>query len=511
MEAALRAKGADRRFAGEDWVATVGIQARTIRALLATLESIRDTGRVPIRSGDVSVRPDGQVVVRVNPMDQWDRVLFPGWVGEIWLDPEVGIDDLDDHLGSFYTKAGVAEPGVGAVLGAGNVGSIAPLDALHKLFVDGTTVIVKFNPVNEYIGPIFEEVFGDLIEEGFVRTAYGGSEVGFAVAHHPLVTEVHLTGSARTLEALVYGMGPDGAARRAAGQRLLDKPVTSELGNVTPVIVVPGPWRDRDLRFQAEHLATHSKQNDGFTCNAAQVLVLHDGWELKEPFLRELRRVLGRLPARPAYYPGAEERWRRFADSHREVEYLGPVGPGQVPATLLLRVDPDSDHLAFREESFCAVTATVELGGDDAAGFLQRAVEFSNDRLSGDLSASVLVDPATAAELGDRLDAAIAGLRYGATGINVWTAASYGLGTAIWGGYPDHTDGTGSGSGFVHNGRLVDRPQRSVVAAPFRQFPKPAWFVTHRNATRALRRFAEFEAKPGLVRLLRTAAAVLRG
>ena len=38
----------------------------------------------------------------------------------------------------------------------------APLDALHKLFVDGKTTIVKFNPVNEYIGPVFEKVFAVL-------------------------------------------------------------------------------------------------------------------------------------------------------------------------------------------------------------------------------------------------------------------------------------------------------------------------------------------------------------
>jgi hypothetical protein len=182
-----------------------------------------------------------------------------------------------------------------------------------------------------------------------------------------------------------------------------------------------------------------------------------------------------------------------------------------VPATLLTQVDPAADHLAFREESFCAVTATVELGGEDAAGFLEQAVVFCNDRLSGDLSATLLVDPATAADLGDRLDAAVAGMRYGAVGINVWTAASYGLGTTIWGGYPDHTDEAGSGNGFVHNGRLVDRPQRSVVWAPFRQFPKPPWFVTHRSGNRALRRFAEFEVDPGVLRLLRTALPTLRG
>ena len=34
------------------------------------------------------------------------------------------------------------------------------------------------NPVNDYLGPIFEEVFDDLVRRGFVRFAYGGAGVG---------------------------------------------------------------------------------------------------------------------------------------------------------------------------------------------------------------------------------------------------------------------------------------------------------------------------------------------
>ena len=70
---------------------------------------------------------------------------------------------------------------------------------------------------------------------------------------------------------------------------------------------------------------------------------------------------------------------------------------------------------------------------------------------------------------------------------------------------------TASGIGFVHNGRLIDHPQKSVVWAPFRQFPKPPWFVSHRSTNRAMKLFAEFETDPGLVRLLKVGAASLRG
>lgn len=512
VAAAVAAKGGDARFAGEDWVGGVAIQGRALRVLIDTLRGIERTGRVDIAAAHVSVRSDGRVTIEVTPMDVWDRLLFPGLRGEIWLESGVGIDDLDAHLGSFYTKGGTAQPGVAAVLGAGNVASIAPLDALHMLFVEGKTAIVKFNPVNDYIGPFFERVFADLIDGGFIRAIYGGATEGSYLAHHPMVDQVHLTGSVQTHDAIVYGPGAEGAARKARNEPVLTKPITSELGNVSPVIIVPGPWKESDLRFQAEHVATQMKQNDGFNCNAAKVIVLHEGWDQKEAFLAQLRETLGGLPSRPAYYPGAMERWDSFAASHDEVEFIGPVGDGMVPATLLIGLDPAADHLAFSEESFCSVTATTELGGDDAADFLGRAVTFCNERLEGTLNATILVDPATLAALDGAVDTAVDGLRYGSIGVNIWGGASYALGTTVWGGHPGSTIADPkSGIGFVHNGRLIDRPMKSVVWAPFRQFPKPPWFVSHRNTNKAMRRFAEFETDPGPVTLARVGLAALRG
>lgn len=512
VAAAVAAKGNDRHLAGEDWVGAVSIQARTIRALLATLEGIRRTGRVPVSADRVSTRAGGQVVLGAVPMDAWDRLLFPGWRGDVWLDPEVGVDDLDDDLGSFYTKGGTARPGVAVVLGAGNVACIPSTDAIDKLFVEGKTVVVKFNPVNDYIGPFFEYVFGELIDEGFVRTAYGGPGVGEYLAFHPSVDEVHVTGSTATHDAIVFGEGAEGERRRAAREPRLDKRITSELGNVSPLIVVPGEWSRREMAAQASQAATQIKQNDGFNCNAAKVIVLHRGWPQREEFLDRLRDVLGSVPPRPAYYPGAESRWQQFVDSHPSVELVGPAGSGILPAALAVGLDPAEDHPAFREESFCAAAAVTDLGGSDAAEFLHRAVGFANERLFGTLNATLLVDPRTAASLGASLEEAIAALRYGSIGVNEWAAASYALGILPWGGFPGRPlHDVQSGTGFVHNGLLVDRPQKTVTWAPFVKVPEQPWMVTHGNPSRALRRFAEFEVSPGIGRLLALGAEVVRG
>jgi acyl-CoA reductase-like NAD-dependent aldehyde dehydrogenase len=500
---ACRAKGLRGAQAGEEWVAGIIPQLRTMRILLDTLEGIRRTGRVPLPENAVRVRPDGQVTIRVVPTDIYDRVLYRGFTADIWVDPAVTRADLEQHLGSFYTK-GVTPPAqVALVLGAGNVASIGPLDVIHKLFFEGATVLVKFSRVNEYLGPHFERAWADLIADGFVRIVYGGgADVGVYAAHLPDVAQVHLTGSGRTYDSVVWGSGEEASTRKASGTPLLDKPVSCELGNVSPVVIVPGEWSDRALRLRAEDVATQIVQNDGFNCNAARVLVMAEGWPQREAFLGQVHRVLASLPVRPAYYPDAETTYDRFLAAHDRVETFGRRTPGFLPPALLVDLNPEEDHLAFREEAWCPMAATTSLPGATPAEFLGRAVSFCNQRLSGTLNATVIADGGSVRTLGPAWDAALAGLRYGTVAVNVWGAAGFVLGPTPWGGFPGHTPtAIGSGLGFVHNARLVDRPQKGVVHAPFGLFPKPPWFVTHRNAHRVLSRVAALDADPHLWRL----------
>src|SRR5581483_1655232 len=133
------------------------------------------------------------------------------------------------------------------VLGAGNVSSIGPLDVVYKLFVEDQVVVFKTNPVNAYLGPLMEEGFRALVEPGYLRVVYGGAAEGAYLCNSAGVDEIHITGSDKTFDAIVFGAGPEGAERKAAHQPLLDKRITGELGNVSPVIVVPGPWSKKEL------------------------------------------------------------------------------------------------------------------------------------------------------------------------------------------------------------------------------------------------------------------------
>ncbi len=514
VEAAAAAKGLPPASAatGEEWMAGPYIVIRTLRLLIATLESLRRHGRVVVDPDRVRRGPDGRAVVEAFPLNVYDRTLYGGFRAEVWMEAGVTPENLDRNLAEFYRRAD-PEGRVALVLGAGNVASIAPLDAVHKLFAEGQTVILKFNPVNDYLGPFFEDAFGDLIRDGYLKTAYGGADVGAYLCSHPGIDEIHITGGAPTHDAIVFGPGPDGAERKRRNQPLLEKRITSELGNVSPVVVVPGDWSESQIRFQAQNLATQMVQNSGFNCNAARVIVTHADWPQRQALLDEVSHVLSRLPARPAYYPGAETRYNQFTTAYPGAHRLGPRADGALPAALATGLDPDDTRqLAFTTESFCPFTAEVPLVADGPDDFLARAVDFCNDHLYGTLNAEILVDPKTEKSLSSELDRTVEGLRYGTVAINHWPAMGFALGSTPWGAFPGHTlDDIQSGIGWVHNTFLFDRPEKTVIRGPFTVFPKPAWFVTHKNAHRVGERLARFEADPGPLGLPGIVWAALRG
>jgi len=508
----------DSPWVGEEWVTGPWALAAAINGYLATLSAL-SAGRVPEFRG-VTTRSDGRLVVPVFPRSLVDRLLMSGISAEVWMQPGVTAAGLAENMASFYREPN-PRGRVALVLGAGNVNGIAPLDTLYRLIAHGQVVLLKMSPVNAYLAGILEEVFEPFVAAGFLRVVCGGAEAGEYLVRHDGIAEVHITGSAATHDAIVWGVGEQAAERRRRGEPLLDKPITSELGGVGPVIVVPGSWSAADLRYQAEHVATMKLHNGGCNCVAAQVLVLSREWPLRGAFLDELRRLMGELPPRAAFYPGAADRQRAAAAAHPD----GELFAGEVPRTLITGLDPEatSEH-CFVSEVFGAVLAEVSLPGDDAASFLDNAVAFCNRRLAGTLGANLLVHPRTMREAGVALDRAIADLEYGAVGVNVWNAVAFLLAQATWGAYPGHTLGDiGSGIGVVRNSFLFDKPQKTVARGPFYPFPrswlhgdhsllpKPPWFVTNRTAHVTARRVATIAVDPRLRRIPGIFSSALRG
>ena len=171
-------------------------------------------------------RPDGTVVARVLPVDLYQRLLFNGIEAQVWMQPGATKDNLHENMAAFYREQD-PQGRVALVLGAGNVAAIVPLDILDRMINWGQVVICKMNPVNEYLGPIFEDIFAPLIRDGYVRFVYGGGDVGRYLTEHELVKAIHITGSAATHDLIVYGSGEEGARRKATDDRVLDKPINS--------------------------------------------------------------------------------------------------------------------------------------------------------------------------------------------------------------------------------------------------------------------------------------------
>ncbi len=492
VEACLRAKGLNVDLAGEEWAIGPYTVMKALRQTRGALEDIR-RGAAPRIPGPVTVRPNGQVVARVFPQTRYDALLFTGVTGEVWMQPGVTREGLAATQAIAYRDKRQTGQ-VALVLGAGNVSSIGPLDILYKLFVEDQVVVFKSNPVNDYLGPVFADALRALIAPGYLRLVYGGVAEGSYLCEHPDVDEIHITGSDKTYDAIVWGTGDEGEARKMADTPLLDKRVSGELGNVSPVIVVPGPWSGRDIAYQAQHLASSLVTNAGFNCNASRVIVTHAGWHDRDALLDALRRTLAAVPPRVAYYPGAEAREQRFREAHPAAEQLGGAGGHGASATrpwmLIPGVNPENaDDICFTTEAFCGLFAESPLAAADAAQFLDRAVTFCNERLWGSLNATILVHPRSLKEpaVAAALERAQANLRYGTVGINYWAGTAFTMGVLPWGAYPGHTaKDIQSGSGVVHNTLMFSQPQKSVLRGPWRSTPTPPWFASQRKQARAV-------------------------
>ena len=320
LAAACAAKGLEpgSTEAGEELFAGIGTFVRMARLFRDALRDIAKDGK-PSFAGPVREAYDGRLRVQVFPESPFDRITFPQTTAEVWMQPGVSREALVAGQAPAYADPS-AHTGTALVLAAGNVASLGPRDVLSKLFVGGKVVVMKANPVNDYLVPHWSRALAPLIDAHVLRIVDGGAAVGEYLTHHPRIDEVHITGSDKTYDAVVFGTGPDGAQRKAADEPVLDKPVTVELGNVSPVIVVPGTWSIAELRYQAEHVATMLVNNAGFNCISARVVVTHAAWPQRDAFLGALTQTLAGITTRRAYYPGARDRREAFVDAHPEAQ-----------------------------------------------------------------------------------------------------------------------------------------------------------------------------------------------
>jgi acyl-CoA reductase-like NAD-dependent aldehyde dehydrogenase len=484
--------------AGEAWLSGPMV---TIEGFRQYAKALRQGGRPRPRRLRQAV--NGQTVADVFPRSLSERFLYHNMTAEVWIEP--GREPTQGRI--YREKAeGHYPPGrVALVLG--------PIDVLHKLFVEDQVVVLKMHPVNEYLGPLFERAFESLIRDGYLGVVYGGKDVGEYLCLHTGVEAIHLTGSDKTHDAIVWGADPDDqASRKATGNPRTAKQITAELGCATPILIVPGDWSESDLDFQARHVAGTVAHNASFNCNAGQVLVLARDWAAREAFVERVRDTLRRTPPRRAYYPGAHERYATFREHYPQAVVLGRGCAGEIPWTFVPEVPAEHGEHALSNEAFCGVMAEVSLDARSAPEFLSQAVALCNEKIWGTLSCAMLVDRATRRTHEREVEQAIADLHYGSIGVNVWPGVNFALSSTTWGAFPGHTaERIVSGTGVVHNALMFDHPQKSVVRSHFRVRPKPIWFADHRTLDVLGRHLTIFAASRSPWALMRVALSGLLG
>jgi hypothetical protein len=513
-DAAVAAKHTPSALAGEEWFSGPYVTMDGFGGVAQSLERLA-AGRSPIEGLRTGTAPGGRATVSVLPTSAYEQVLLSGFSAEVWLEPGVGLDQAEREAGLGARDTGV-NGGVGVVLGAGNVSGIGPLDVLYELVAFNRASVLKLNPTFASLKPVYEAALAPLIEADLLRIVNGAAAVGGYLTGHDGIDHVHITGSAITHDAIVWGVGEEAERRRAAGEPKLTKAITSELGGVSPIIVIPGEWSEADLRYQAEHVVTQRLHNSGHNCIAGQTLVLSADWPQRDAFLAAIREVLDTLPARGPWYPGSDAKLALATQSYPEAEW-------HTDNRLLIQVDETTSQDLFSTEYFTSVLGHTSLPGTGAV-FFANAVAFANERLDGTLGGSIIVAPADRTAMGGAFDAILADLRYGTIAINAWSAMGFLLRGAPWGAFPGNTlDAAGSGIGVVHNSYLLPRTERTIVTGPFRPFPrsvlhgelslspKAPWFVTARTAATTAQRMTRFVGKPSWVRIPGIVASAFRG
>ncbi|WP_066913387.1 aldehyde dehydrogenase family protein [Millisia brevis] len=478
---------------GEEWMSGPYAALAGYAAVADSLDKLANNTS-PLAGVKAGRAPGDRTTFRVLPGNLFEYNLFHGFSAEVWLSPGVSEHDARARAGLGARRVG-ENGGVGLVLGAGNISAIGPLDVLYELVAHNRASVLKLNPTFAALTDAYTKAFAPLIHADLLRIVNGGAEVGSYLTAHVGIAHVHITGSGKTHDLIVWGSTTD-----TSGAPILDKPITSELGGVSPIIVVPGEWSAADLQFQAEHVATQRLHNSGHNCIAGQALIVSADWPQRDDFLRVLSEVLAQAPARPVWYPGSDAKLAAAVDSYPDAH--------KVSNGLLIEVDESTSQDLFTTEYFAPVLGHTSLPGDGIV-FLRNAVEFANTRLDGSLGAGVIVAPGDRKSMGGAFDEAIADLRYGTIGINVWSAIGFLVPALSWGAYPGNTlDAVGSGIGIVHNAHLVSEVERSVISGPFRPFPrsvrhgefaltpKPSWFVTNKKAGDIATRLTAFAADP---------------
>ena len=458
-------------IAASEEMVNSAIMVGTIRALIRTYLSVVKTSKPPkIKSQRALTGP--QYITSVFPYDFADTMSpygMSGVKGEVWT--------VDGPPIQKYSSNGH----VSLVLGAGNQNFLAFGDVMHEMFIKGNVTILKHHPIREFCSPFYEEIFADLIDEGFFVSTRGNLDISSWLCQHDFVDAVHMTGGTATHDAIVWGSDPETQIQnKGSNTPVLTKPMTSELGCITPWIIASGvEWTDKELRRHASQLAKAFVSHNSCNCLSPKVVILDEDWPQIEKFIGYLREILSKAKCPPPYYPGSRRRFQGFEEAYPkdalELIQSGSASTrtdhdfGDPLGWMLVHMNADSNPYAVQNEAFSPVLAIYRMKGHNQCDvFLPKAVNYVNEEVWGTLSCTLLFHDRLKKSHHETLEHAISKLRYGSIAINLWTSIVYGLDGCTWGAFPGESlDRVASGIGRTRNAFLIQNVEKSVLRSAF--------------------------------------------
>tara|TARA_B100000424_G_scaffold270993_1_gene272031 strand:- start:390 stop:2036 length:1647 start_codon:yes stop_codon:yes gene_type:complete len=437
---------------------------------------------------------------KVFPNNFIERITFPFINAKVYFNKSMSFDDINKFRG--FSKRYDIEPSITLVLGAGNFSSIPYLDVLYHLITRRSVILLKLNPVNDYLKPVFEKVFKNFIERGYIIVTNGNINESKYMATHPGINHIHLTGSDKTYEDIVYGRELTGNERSIKTlSKINPKPITSELGNVTPIIIHPGKWSTSDIKYQARKIVTGKLNNNGFNCIAAQVVVLPDGWGHTETLIKYVKYYMNKAKDRKAYYPDSIERLTKLEKdkSYERVNSLSCTTPHltrEIKAYNKYELDEVwSSTIYFRKIAY-----------SNAEDYVKKSIDYCNNELWGNLGVSVIIKNHNNKFNKHITNSYIENLKYGTIAINEWAAIGYIIPQLPWGGFPGNKDNDiQSGQSVVHNSMLFESPLKGIVETKFRisRLIDPPWFITNRKSRRLFMNLTYFQINNTKINLIK--------
>lgn len=418
---------------------------------------------------------DGEVACAALPASGvFDRLLFRGYHAEV-----------HGRAGSLEQPRRRDE--VALVLGAGNVVATPLLDVLQQVFVEGRAALLKVSPLHDVLVPHFERALRPLLDAGLVALCRGDAAASALLARDPNIAAVHLTGSPATWQTL----------REDAV--VAQKHLTAETGSCSPVVLLPGHWRQQELLHVARQLAAYVACNGGATCLAPRLLLTCHGWPQREWFLQMLRSELAQCTARVPFMVGAHAAYARATG--------GEAASGALQPLLRAGLHQERHAELFAAEHFAPVLLEASIEANSVPAFVDQVTSFVREAVFGALSASAFAPPRLLRKEHSSMQQLAMRLPHLSVVVNGWAGLAFALGTTPWGVPADAPIPCGRGT--TRGTVAIRAPSKALIVAPFRPRPLPPWLPAHRRGLAALRALTALYAQPAWSRVGRVVFAAM--